>query len=188
MKKNILLLLLLAASIVGAKAQIYMAKNGAISFHSDSPLEDIDGKSKTIMSLFNTSSRDMMFTAKIKSFDFKNQLMKEHFNENYLESDKYPDATYKGKVNETIDFTKDGAYPVTTTGKMNIHGVERDITEKGTLTISGGGKNILIHCEMMVRLVDYKIEIPKLVVTNIAEVIAVKIDIAFVPYVKEEKK
>lgn len=180
--------MLLSILVVGVKAQIFTAKNGEISFHSDSPLEDIDAKNKNVMSLLNTNSRDMLFTVKIKSFEFKDKLMQEHFNENYLESDKYPDATYKGKINEAIDFTKDGTYPATTTGKLKIHGVERDITEKGTIIISGGGQNILLNCNMKVRLADYKIEIPKLVVTNIAEVIDVKIDIPYVPYVKEEKK
>jgi polyisoprenoid-binding protein YceI len=82
-------------------------------------------------SVINTTTGEIAVKVPIKSFVFENGLMQEHFNENYLESDKHPFATFKGKINESIDWTKPGNYPVSATGKLNLHGVERDQTIKG---------------------------------------------------------
>jgi hypothetical protein len=184
--RHIFLLLLIASACQTSIAQIYSSKTGDILFHSTSPLEDIDGRNKSVKGILNTNTGDVYFVASITQFEFAKALMKEHFNENYLESEKYPDATYKGKINEKVDYTKDGVYPVTTTGKFKIHGVEKESTEKGSVTVKG--KTILLHADMKIKVADYNIEIPKLVIQNIAEVVDVKVDIPLIPYVKEEKK
>ena len=97
--------------------------------------------------------------------------MQDHFNENYMESTKFPLASFRGKINEKIDYTRDGVYPVTSTGKFALHGVEKIETIKGTLTV----KDQVIHLDagLMVHTADFKIEIPKLVFSKIAEDIKV---------------
>ncbi len=185
MKKTYwLLLLLLTIPVIESKAQaLYAAQNGTVSFFSDAPLEDIEAKSTKAQSIINLSTREIAVKIPIKSFVFENSLMQEHFNENYLESDKFPFATFKGKINENIDLTKEGTYDVSASGKMNIHGVERDQTIKGKLQVLAG--KMALDADFTVLLADYKIEIPTLVFQKIAEKIAVKSQFTLLPYVKQ---
>jgi polyisoprenoid-binding protein YceI len=97
--------------------------------------------------------------------------MQEHFNENYLESEKFPSATFKGKIKESVDLTVPGSYPITAAGSATIHGVTRPIELKGTIVSTGSG--LALTCSFEVKLVDYKIDIPKIVFAKIAEVIKV---------------
>ena len=161
---------------------IYSTKTGELSFSSQAPLENIEATNKKVGSVIKTATNDILFFVSIKNFQFEKELMQEHFNENYMESDKYPDATFKGKINETIDFTKNGTYQITATGKLKIHGVEQDRTEKGILTVKDS--TITIHCEMKMKVKDFNIEIPKLVFQNIAEVVDVKLNAIYTPYKK----
>ena len=168
---------------VFVNAQIYQSKLATISFFSKTPVEDIEAHNTKVSSLLNTAKGDIVFTVVMRGFDFEKDLMEEHFNEKYLESDKYKDASYSGKIVEKIDYTKNGVYQVTTKGKLKIHGVTKEITEKGTITIKDGAINV--KCNMDVKLKDYNIEVPSLVVTNISEVIDVDIVADYIPFVKK---
>ena len=108
---------------------------------------------------------------RVTNFVFPNKLMQEHFNENYLESEKFPSATFKGKIKESVDLTVAGTYPITAAGSANIHGVTRPIELKGTIVSTG--TSLALTCAFEVRLVDYKVAIPKIVFAKIAEVIKV---------------
>ena len=165
-------LFLFAATLT--QAQIYMGKTSEITFFSDGPIEDITAKNTTAKPILNTSTNDIAVKITIKGFKFEKALMEEHFNEKYMESDKYPYATFAGKIKDTIDYKKDGVYKVTVVGKLNIHGVEKERTIQGTLTIKGG--EITIDSKFMVALKDHNIEIPTLVAQNIAEIVEVKIN------------
>jgi polyisoprenoid-binding protein YceI len=105
--------------------------------------------------------------------------MEEHFNEKYMESEKYPNSIFSGKINETIDYTKDGSYDVTVTGKLNIHGVEQLRTFKGKVMVKD--QSIQLISDFKVKLADHNIDIPKLVVAKIAEVIDVHVDTTLIP-------
>jgi hypothetical protein len=165
------------------KAQIYMAKTCEVSFFSEAPMENIDAKNTTAKPILNTANNEVAVRVPIKGFVFAKPLMQEHFNENYMESDKYPNATFKGKINEPIDWKKDGTYKVTITGKLDIHGVEKDRTLDATIIIKG--EQITVVSEFWVALSDHKIEIPKVVFQNLAEKILVKLNSVMVPYVKK---
>jgi polyisoprenoid-binding protein YceI len=106
--------------------------------------------------------------------------MEEHFNENYLESDKYPDATFSGKIEPLIDFSKPGTYPVKAKGKLKMHGVEVEREFTGTITVNAD-KTAELKCDMEVPLADHKIEKPQLVMVKIADKIAVKVDFILKP-------
>jgi polyisoprenoid-binding protein YceI len=164
---------------------VYSAKEGTASFFSKATIEDIQAESKSVNSFINTSNGEVVFIIPIRSFKFPKPLMQEHFNENYLESDLYPNATYKGKINETLDFTKDGTFEVTTTGVLTLHGVDQTRTEKGTLTVKDG--QITLGSKFKVKLEDHKIKIPKIVIDNIAEVINVTLHTIYIPYVPQKK-
>jgi polyisoprenoid-binding protein YceI len=174
------LLMLLSLAVSG---QIYTAKSSTVSFHSTAPLEDIDAVNRGGVIVLKSSTGDIQVSLTMKSFKFKNALMEEHFNENYIESDKYPKCTFKGKINEPVDYNKDGENKVTVTGKMEIHGVTRDVTLDGVLTKSPEG--FTIHSKFPIRVADYNIKVPSMYVKNIAEVVDVTIDAVLEPYQKK---
>ncbi|MBI4930628.1 MAG: YceI family protein [Bacteroidetes bacterium] len=171
--KTILLLLATTFFYVSSHAQIYIGKTCEVSFFSDGPIEDIAATSKSAQVILNSAKNEIAIKVTIKGFDFEKKLMQEHFNEKYMESDKYPYATFTGKINDTIDYMKEGVYKVTVGGKLNLHGVEKERTIQGTLTIKG--EEITIDSKFMVALKEHNIEIPTLVAQNIAEIVEVTI-------------
>lgn len=176
--KTTIKIILLALSSFGFSAlqsqNLYTTDKGKINFFSYTPAENIDATSKSAKAAFNIKSKELVFTVAMKSFEFEKKLMQEHFNEKYVESDKYPLSTFIGKVNENIDFSKDGTYKVTASGKFTCHGVTKDRIMEGTITVKGG--KVSINSKFDVVLVDYKIEVPTLVIEKIAETIKITVD------------
>jgi hypothetical protein len=182
--KTLILAVFLFILQMEVNAQIYKSKvDGCkIHFFSEAPLENIEADNNVSTSILNTSSGDLVLQVPNISFKFEKPLMEEHFNENYMESDKYPKSTFKGKINEKIDFTKDGEYKVTVTGILNIHGVEKQRTIDGKIIVKNG--EIKAVSEFVIHVADHKIEIPQLVMQNIAEHVKVSIDCTYEPYKK----
>ena len=127
--------------VLEVSAQRYITKNGHIKFYSETPMETIEANNQQVNSALDISTGDFVFKVLMKSFEFEKALMQEHFNENYVESDKYPNSTFKGKVlNITdYDFKSNNSYDVIVEGDLSMHGVTKKITEKGTLTVSDNG-------------------------------------------------
>jgi polyisoprenoid-binding protein YceI len=161
-----------------ANGQLYMAQNGEVSFFSKTPLEDIDALNKQVGSIINADNNEVAVQMRVTSFVFPNKLMQEHFNENYLESDKFPSATFKGKIREVVDLKVPGTYAVTAVGTATIHGITRPIEIKGNVVSTGD--QLTLSCQFDIKLVDYKIDIPKIVFAKIAEVIRVSSKINYV--------
>jgi polyisoprenoid-binding protein YceI len=109
--------------------------------------------------------------------------MEEHFNENYMESQKFPNAVFKGKIQEKVDYTKDGETKVTVKGKMEIHGVTKEETYEGTITKKGN--DISVKCLFKVKVADYGIKVPSLYVKNIAEVVDIDVATILEPFQKK---
>lgn len=173
-QKIVMFLLLSLLTIGSAFSQIYFSDNGEIEFDSDAPLEMIKASSKQLKGSINTSNQ-FAFIVKIISFEgFNNGLQKDHFNENYMESEKFPKATFTGKIIENINFEADGVYNVRAKGKLNIHGVEQIRIIKSKLTIKDG--IIKLTSKFKVPLVDHNISIPKIVAKKIATEINVTIN------------
>ncbi|MCY7410263.1 MAG: YceI family protein [Chitinophagales bacterium] len=170
-----LIIIILSVFTIQLNAQdILMSPNANISFFSSTPIEDIAAKSDKAVAAINVKTKDVFFKVQMSSFVFKKSLMQEHFNENYIESEKYPTGTLKGKINEDVDLTKNGTYNVTVTGDFTIHGVTQNRIFPGTIVVSDG--QLEITCAFDVKLADYKIEIPTVVLKNIAESVAVKVN------------
>jgi len=148
-----------------------------IGFFSSTPIEDIKALSEKGASVLLIKSKDIVFQVSIKSFEFSNKLMQQHFNESYMESDKYPTASFKGKIVEDIDFSKKGNYPITAKGKLKVHGVEKDRTINGTLQISDTGMSLTSAFDVACK--DHQIEIPSIVFKKIAEVIKVNLNVTY---------
>jgi polyisoprenoid-binding protein YceI len=155
------------------KAQLVSTASGTASFFSQTPVEDINAQSQKMLGVMNIKTNELALSIDNVTFVFPNKLMQEHFNEKYMESEKYPKSTFKGKISEAVNLTNDGEYKVTVVGKLNIHGVEQERTITGTIVVSKGV--VTIKSDFMVKVADHKIEIPKLVVSNIAEEIKVSI-------------
>ena len=172
MKHTVIILSLLLEFAIKTSAQVYGFSNGKVSFFSKAPIENIEAHSGSLQSALNIMTNEIVFAVPMNSFQFKKALMQEHFNEKYMESDKYPQAVYKGKINEKINWTKDGTYKITQKGTLNVHGVSKERTDTALLIISQG--TITIDGEFWVRLVDHNIAVPKLLFNNIAELINVK--------------
>lgn len=178
--KNLFITVILITLLVSNKVlgQRYMARNGYVRFYSEAPVEDIEAINHDGLSIFDLETKDIAFTVPIRSFQFEKKLMQEHFNENYLESDKYPQATFKGTIE---NFKKiDDEQKLTASGDMTIHGVTKHISVDGTGTFTDG--HITLKAVFPVRLEDYKVKIPKVVIYNIAEVVEVTIEFEYTPY------
>ncbi len=119
----------------------------------------------------------------MRDFDFPNELMEEHFNENYMESAKYPKATFKGKLDQPVDFSENGRYELSVSGTFEVHGVSQPRTLRGTLIVQDD--KISMDSKFDVALVDHKIKVPKLVFVKIAQIIEVRASYVLVPYSKE---
>ena len=182
--KKLLFVITLLLSLTGF-SQIFKAKDGTtlIHFYSKSPLEDIEASNKGAVIVLNTTSSEIQIRVTIQNFKFKNALMEEHFNENYMESTKYPSCIFRGKINEKIDFTQDGENKVTVTGKMELHGVTKDVTLEGMLTKKG--TEIVLDSKFKIKVADYNIQVPSLYVKNIADVVDVTVTSTLEPFVKK---
>ena len=166
-------------------AQIYTARPGSttITFYSEAPLENIEAINKSASIVLKTSTNDIQIRLSIQNFKFKNALMEEHFNENYMESNKYPNAEFKGKISDSVDYNKEGEQKVRVTGKMTIHGETRDVSMDGTVTRTGDA--LKLYTKFPVRVEDYKITVPSMYVKNIAEVVDVTFNSVLEPFVKK---
>ncbi|WP_126244302.1 YceI family protein [Chitinophaga rhizosphaerae] len=182
MKRIFIIIAFLGLAIPAAAQNVQSCRSVRLRFFSSAPLEDIEAMSTQGVSAINPATRAIYFKVPITSFQFKKKLMQEHFNENYLESDKFPYAEFKGRVLGTTDLTKDGTWPVEAEGDLQIHGVTKSYRVSGTITIAGG--NLAAEAKFKVRVADHNIKIPSLVIKNIAEVVEVTMSAQYQPAVK----
>ncbi len=177
MKKTLTIFISLILLAVGTQAQRYITKTGYIRFFSTTPIEDIEANNHQVNAALDASTGDLVFKVLMKSFQFQKALMQEHFNENFVESDKYPNSTFKGKVVnlKDVDFTKNGTYDVTIEGDLTIKDVTKKINEKGKLEVNGDKVKGL--STFYVQVADWNIKVPGTVAANIAKSIRVDVDV-----------
>lgn len=172
------LILLIAGNWQTARSQSkYKCENGFVSFYSSAPLEDIYAENNTLISLIDLSKKQIAFVAIITDFRFKKSLMQQHFNEKYMESHKYPKATFSGTMVSSTSLHEKGRHIVTVKGDLSIHGVTRNIQVEGV--IDNQGSVLSASSEFIIRVADYDIKIPKLLVKNIAEEVLVKVKLDY---------
>lgn len=164
---------------VFSSAQVLSTSTGEINFYSKTPVEDIAAKNTKVSAALNTATGEVLSIVTIKDFAFPNKLMQEHFNENYMESDKFPKAIFKGKVADPSSLAKPGTYKVSAPGKMTIHGVEKEYNLVGTLVVAAD--KTTLDCSFDVLLTDHNIERPSIVMVKIAEKINVKASYVLLP-------
>jgi polyisoprenoid-binding protein YceI len=181
MKKILFALsLFLLASVSQAQNRFY-TKNAKINFYSETSLEDIEAKNKSAVTVLDTKNGSLQFSLLIKGFEFKNDEMQEHFNEDYMESDKFPKAEFKGQVvnNAAVNYTKAGTYNVQVKGLLTIHGVTKEIQTNGTIKVDNDG--LKSNSSFNIAIADYGIKIPRLVRDKIAKTVKITVDAKLEP-------
>jgi polyisoprenoid-binding protein YceI len=164
-------------------ADAYVCTKGKTHFYASTPLEDIEATSNSTICVLNSKSKKVFAKVGMTSCTFRDGLMQEHFNENYMESTKFPYGTLDAEIAENIDFTKDGVYDITIKGTFEIHGVKKEREIKGKLTIKNG-QPVNATAVFDVKLADHGIKIPTAVVAKIAEVVKVDVDFNFEKFKK----
>ena len=177
--KKVFLLVGFVMLMTGVNAQKYFTRTGQISFFSSTSIEDIEAHNKTVTAIFDSQSGAIQFSVTMKSFHFEKALMQEHFNENYVESDMFPKATFKGTIDKVleIDFAKNGTYSATIEGKLTFHGVTQEITTIATFTVDGAA--VTGEAKIKINPEDYKIEIPGVVREKISKELEVSMVMNF---------
>ncbi|MBC7850560.1 MAG: YceI family protein [Chitinophagaceae bacterium] len=179
-KSLILLLFIFCSGILHAQERVF-TKNGNISFYSEAPMETIEASNKNVTCVLDTKSGQVQFAVLMRGFEFRKALMQEHFNENYVESTKFPKAEFKGQIvnNADINYSKDGSYTATVTGKLTIHGESRDIQSQGTVKVTGG--KVTASTIFNILLADYKISIPALVKDKVSNNVRITVNCPLEP-------
>ncbi len=160
-------------------AQKLVSRNTYIWFNATTPLEDIVAHNRQAVSILDPQAGTIAFNLLIKSFEFKVKLMQEHFNENYLESDKYPKSNFNGTItnNSEVDYKKDGIYNVKVSGDLTIHNVTHQVTAPGTIEVKNG--KVKAVSKFIVKPADYNITIPSVVENKIAKEVEVNVEAAY---------
>lgn len=173
--KRMMMMVVLFISICTAAQKRYFTKNGLVSFSAGTALEDIEAVNKAASSVFDAGTGQIEYAVLIKGFEFRRALMQDHFNENYLESDKYPKSVFKGNIlnPEKINFNKDGVYPVTVKGVLEMHGVKKEISTTGTLKVNG--ETVDCTASFPVQLAHYDIRVPTIVKDKISQEVNIKV-------------
>lgn len=155
---------------------VYTAEKSEVRFYSHAPVEDIEARSTKLRAAMDLETGALLFILPIQSFEFEKKLMQKHFNKQYLESEKYPEARFEGQFNEApVPLKVSGDFGFE--GRLTIHGIGQQI--KGTARLEQAGEVIHAKSEFKVRLEDYEIKIPRMVIKNIAEIVDVSISVQF---------
>jgi polyisoprenoid-binding protein YceI len=163
---------------IQAQHTIYQTSTGIISFRSDAPLEIITASSKKLEGLIDLYDMSFAFNVKVRSFEgFNNGLQREHFYENYMETDKYETATFSGKIIERTNLQIPGIYTVRAKGQLTIHGHTRERIIK--TEIISTGSELKAKASFIIPLVDHQIEVPRIVNQKIAQEIQVVVQGTF---------
>lgn len=170
MMRGLILLMLCSTTVL---AQQYMSKDGYVHFFSEAPMENIEAENKKVAGIIDAETADFAFKLSIEDFQFEKALMQEHFNENYMESDKYPFSTFIGKIKDFHKLDLNERQEIEVGGQLSIHGVTQKVKVMATIWLEEG--QLHINSDFIVRLEDHDIDIPKIVLYNIAEEIEVSV-------------
>jgi hypothetical protein len=154
-----------------------MTKTGFIGFYSKTSLEDVQGENNQVYAVLDPASHHLAFAVLLKGFIFPKELMQVHFNENYVESDKFPKATFSGTCSGEMDLSKDGVYQIVVKGELNLHGVTRPLETTAQLEVKNG--KIQGSSAFKIKPEDYQITIPGIVRDKIAKEMDVKVQIVW---------
>ena len=184
MKKLFTLLSILAifaasTAFRSAEGKKYFTRTGHIWFYSHTPVEDIEAHNYKVSSVMDAATGKMEFAVLMTAFQFEKALMQEHFNENYVESEKYPKSMFKGQISDLskVNWSKDGTYPVKVSGDLTIKDKTNPVTTDGTIEIKGDAVNA--KSKFKIKLSDYNVEVPKMVRNKISEELEITVEMNY---------
>ena len=181
-KKNLFALLCLLTLTLAVKAQDkFFTKSGKIEFSSKAPMEDIEAHNRSVTTVLDTKTGNLQLSLQMKGFEFAKALMQEHFNEDFVESDKYPKAEFRGSIvnNSDVNYMRDGDYPIKVKGALTLHGVTREVESDGRIMVKEG--KLLSTSDFAVQIGDYNISIPSLVREKVSKTVTIKVDCVLIP-------
>ena len=183
-KKLVILYLFLLIGFSATAQNVFFTRTGHIYFISHTEAIDIDANNYQVASFLDIATGKIQCAVLIKSFEFNLATAKEHFNENYMESEKYPKATFKGEIvnMEDISLEKPGVYSIVVRGEIVIRGITKNIDVLAELTIKNN--EIIARSEFVLEIADFKITVPKLVEQRVAKKIAVTVNMVYLPHKK----
>jgi len=177
MKQFLILVFILICELTFS--QLYQVDKSSVKFISDAPLELIQAESNKLTGLLNIDDRAFAFSLPMRSMQgFNSKLQQTHFNENYIETDKFPNAVFEGKIIEELDFTKPGKYKVRGKGKFSVHGAKQERIIRCTIEVKANQINI--RSSFSVLLADHDIKIPSVVAQKITEEVEVQLNCVLV--------
>ncbi|MBK9792310.1 MAG: YceI family protein [Sphingobacteriales bacterium] len=168
--------------VMFAQSEKYFTRNATVTFTSVAPVEKIISENKVSNCILNTQTGDLALKVVIKSFEFEKQAMADHFNNDYLNSDKFPNATFEGKITTPLDYKKNGKYNVTVDGKLTIHGVTKQVKQSGIIEVSAG--KIIARSKFSILLSDYGVIVPNDYLKKISNTVDIDINAVMTPYVR----
>lgn len=182
--KNIVLILILiiVSGLESFAGEKFFTRTGHIYIITSTPLLDLEADNNQVASILDVDSGEMVFSLLMKSFIWEEALAQEHFNENYVESDKFPKAKFKGKITniKDLDFGKNGKNKVKISGKLSIHGKTHKVKTIGTIEVKDG--KLIGYAKFKINIFDYDIQIPNIVRDKVNNIIPITINIIWKPY------
>jgi len=179
----VLVFLLSAFNFQEPNSEKFIINNSNITFYSYAPIENIEAKNTNAIGVVDFSTREFIIKIPMNKFDFPNNLMEKHFNDSYLETEKFPNCIFKGTLSKSNDELEIGTNELVAQGKLELHGISNDFQIPLNINIDTDSINIVSNFE--ITLDDYKIKIPKLLFKNIAEIIEIKVNATLIKYVIE---
>src|SRR5580693_1001977 len=173
MKKIFPLALPLLLFFSTAICQQYMTRTALVGFYSKAPLEDIHAENNQVYAIVDAGKKNIAFALLLKGFIFEKELMQVHFNENYVESDKYPKASFTGSFSGELPINTNGTYPVLIKGTLTLHNISKNIELPATIQTANG--TIIATAKFLIKPEDYRISIPSIVRDKIARDILVTV-------------
>lgn len=181
--KKLFVTILAVITVTSCFGQKYFTKSGKVNFDATSPSspERVEAMNRSAICVIDTKTGAIQFTMLMKGFEFERALMEEHFNENYVESNKFPKAEFKGKIkdNDDISYAKDGTYKAKVKGDITIHGETKEVEAEGKLVVLNG--KISADAEFTVKLSDFKVSIPGLVADKVSKTARITVSCSLEP-------
>jgi polyisoprenoid-binding protein YceI len=171
--------ILIAASLMAQDK--FFTKSGNIQFYSKGAIETIEATHRSVTCVLDSKTGDIQFAVLMKGFEFRKAMMQEHFNENYVESDKYPKSEFRGQItnNSDVNYAKDGSYAVHIKGKLTLHGQTKDVEADGKITVKDG--KLVAVSKFKIQMSEYDIDIPGAVTENMSDTINITVNCTLEP-------